>query len=225
MPGFRIDSLQINVPRECLTAPLESALKAGHYEHQEAEALRRHMKDGDRMLDLGAGAGFLCALAARRLGADCAMGVEANPRMARVAQKNLERNGFASAVIRHGAIVSDAYTETKVRFRARQAFWAGAIDAAGPEAAEHHHVPALQLGDVLTLHRPSLVVMDIEGGEAALIGYPWPQTVRLVIIEIHTKLYPAQTVQALFDGFFAQGFTYMPWGSRGETLVFCRADP
>lgn len=222
MPGFRIDSLRLNIPSACLTPPLEKALRSGSYEHQEADALRRHLVDGDRVLDLGAGAGFLCALAARRLGADRVLGVEANPRMARVAQKNLERNGFGDAVVRHGAVVADGHAEATVRFRARQAFWAGAIDGAGPDVAEHTRVPAVEIGTVLAAHRPSVVVVDIEGGEAALVGYGWPDFVRLVIMEIHTGLYPAATVRALFDGFFASGFTYMPWGSRGETLVFSR---
>ncbi len=50
----------------------------------------------------------------------------------------------------------------------------------------------------------------------------WPPRVRLLIVEIHTKHYSPQVLKDILDGLSGAAFTYMPWGSRGETLVFQR---
>ena len=80
----------------------------------------------------------------------------------------------------------------------------------------------LRISDLLADHRPTLVMMDIEGGEADLAGYAWPDHVRMVILEVHTRGYSADTLRGIITGFFDAGFTYCPWGSRAETLVFER---
>jgi len=123
----------------------------------------------------------------------------------------------------HGAVVADDFVGDSVRFLARQAFWSGFVDAsASADHPRHIDVPVLRISWILATHQPTLVMVDIEGAEAALAGYAWPDHVRLVILEIHTQAYCKDTLNAIFTGFFDCGFTYCPWGSRGETLVFER---
>ena len=59
--------------------------------------LDRHIRPGDRVLDLGSGSGIL-AIAAARLGAARATGVEWEEESEPVARKNVERNGVAARV-------------------------------------------------------------------------------------------------------------------------------
>jgi len=83
-------------------------------------------------------------------------------------------------------------------------------------------VPALRLTTLLEEHQPSIVMMDVEGAEVELCQQAWPESVRLVIMEIHTSKYPPKVVKQIFDGMSAQGFTYMPWGTRGEVVTLQR---
>jgi ribosomal protein L11 methyltransferase len=77
----------------------ESAFGSGEHGSTRAALtlLERHLRPGDRVLDLGSGSGIL-AIAAARLGAARAVGIEndvdANP----VARRNAERNGVARVV-------------------------------------------------------------------------------------------------------------------------------
>ena len=222
MASFEIDGIKLEIPDDCLSPQLTASLDSGRYESTESHALKRHLVPGDRVVDLGAGAGYLCALAARIVGGQNVLGVEGNPAMAPVARANLRRNGSGDGTILHGAVVGDEFKGDTVQFLARQAFWAGSIDQTGETRARHVDVPVLRLGDVLARHEPSLVIMDIEGAEADLAGYPWPEPVRMVIMEVHTNRYPADALHKSFTGFFDVGFTYCPWGSRAETLVFER---
>jgi ribosomal protein L11 methyltransferase len=77
----------------------ESAFGSGEHGSTRAALtlLERHLRPGDRVLDLGSGSGIL-AIAAAKLGAARAVGIdndaEANP----VARRNAGRNGVAGAV-------------------------------------------------------------------------------------------------------------------------------
>ncbi len=68
MRSFSLRGLTLSLPEAALRGGLEKALTTGRYEGQEADAILRHLVPGDRFLDLGAGLGFLCALAARVVG-------------------------------------------------------------------------------------------------------------------------------------------------------------
>ena len=223
MASFELDGIKLEIPDECLSSRISEALRGGRYEGSEARALKRHLKPSDRVVDLGAGAGYLSTLAARVVGGGKVLGIEGNPVMAQVAQANLHRNGAKRATVLHGAVVPDDFAGDYVRFRARQAFWGGGIDTTDePNRPSHVDVPVLRISEILARHDPTLVVMDIEGTEADLAGHVWPATVRLVIMEVHSNRYPASALQAIFTGFFDQGFTYCPRGSWAETLVFER---
>ncbi len=59
--------------------------------------LEELVKPGDEVLDVGTGSGIL-AIAAARLGAARALGVDVDPVAVRVAAENIERNGLSGAV-------------------------------------------------------------------------------------------------------------------------------
>ncbi len=71
----------------------ETAFGSGEHGSTRAALtlLERHLRPGDRVLDLGSGSGIL-AIAAARLGARTAVGIEIDPEAAPVAEKNAERN-------------------------------------------------------------------------------------------------------------------------------------
>lgn len=222
MPSFSLRGLTLTLPQTALRGGLEQALSSGRYEGQEADALLRHLTPEDRFLDLGAGLGFLCALAARVVGEAAVTGVEAGPETADLARANLAANGFPGARILQGAVTA---TETgEVEFGQRPAFWASALKGAEgwPANARLLRVPALPVGPLLADVRPTVLCCDIEGAEAAVLARPLPG-VRLIVVEIHPGLYGMAGTKALFDALSAQGFAYVPEGSRGATLVFGRA--
>lgn len=223
MQDFILKGIALRIPDRCLGPTLIEALKSGRYEHSEAAALERHLQPGDRVLDLGAGAGYLSCLAARIVGGENVTAVEANRDMIAAIRANLDANGAAATRLIEGAIVPESHAGDTVRFRRNAAFWAAALaeDGAG-SGGRISEVTALRLGPLLAEHRPSVVIMDIEGAEARLADMKWPGHVRLLVMEIHTGRYDGRALKRLFDGLSASDMTYMPWGSRGETLVFQR---
>lgn len=89
------------LPTDDLVVVLDPETAFGSGEHGSTRValalLERRVKPGDTVLDLGSGSGIL-ALAAVKLGAARAIGIENDPEANLVARRNAERNGLTGAV-------------------------------------------------------------------------------------------------------------------------------
>lgn len=221
MRSFTLRGLTLYLPEAALKGNLERALASGRYENHEADALLLHLRPGDRLLDLGAGLGFICALAAGVLGEAAVFGVEAGPETVRLARRNLAANGFEGVKVMRGAVV--AAGEGEVEFGQRPAFWASALQGPGgwPENAQVIRVPARPIGTLLAKLTPTVICCDIEGGELEVLTQPLPG-VRLVVVETHPQVYGQAGVDRISAALQAQGFVPAE-GARKDTLVFRRS--
>ncbi|MFN3281954.1 MAG: FkbM family methyltransferase [Tabrizicola sp.] len=221
MRSFTLRGLTLYLPEAALKGNLERALSSGRYENHEADALMLHLRPGDRLLDLGAGLGFICALAAGVLGEDAVVGVEAGPETVRLARRNLAANGFPGVKVLKGAVVGTG--EGEVEFGLRPAFWASALR--GPEGwpknAQVVRVPARPIGKLLAKFAPTVISCDIEGGELEVLTQPLPG-VRLVVVETHPQVYGPEGVARIVAALAAQGFGAAERAGK-DTLVFRRA--
>lgn len=225
MAHFELDGVALDIPDAVLGPALRQALERGTYEHTEARAVALHLAPGDRVLELGAGAGFLSVQIARRVGAENLLAVEAHPGMAAVARANLARNGLEGAEVLEGAVVPDDYAAATIGFHPASAFWASSLTPPAPDAAASGvSVPAFRFGALLERHRADVAIIDIEGGEELLFDAPWPRCPRLVMLEIHPRRYPPSSVRRIFDAASTMGLAYCTEGSRGTVVVFEREE-
>lgn len=221
VPVFDLGGVSLEVPEAELDAGTREALASGRYEHSEANALLAHLAPGDRVLDLGAGCGFLTVIAAAVVGSDAVVAVEPNPAMPAVIAANVARNGLPPVTILHGAAVPGPGGGT-VPLYLRAGFWAASTCEPGQGRRAAIDVPALGLPGLLETARPTVLIADLEGAEATLFDGPLPKNLRLAVVELHPAHYGQAGVAAVFDAFARSGFTYCPRGSRGRTVVFER---
>jgi FkbM family methyltransferase len=219
---FEVEGVRLAVPEAELGPRLRHALETGRYEHAEAHALATHLRSGDRVLDLGAGCGYLTIVAARIVGPDAVTAVEPNPALLPVIVDNVAANGLPPVRVLHGAAVAGP-GGGQVALSLRAGFWAGSTvrDDRRHGAVD---VPALGLAALQQTYRPTVLVADVEGAEEALFDAPLPPPLRLVIVELHPNVYGARGIARVFAGFAASGFAYCPSGSRGRTIVFHRLE-
>ena len=220
MRRFTLRGLTLSLPEVALKGNLERALSSGRYENHEADALLLHLRPGDRLLDLGAGLGFICALAARVLDEGAVFGVEAGPETVKLARKNLAANGFPGVKLMRGAVVGEG--EGEVEFGQRPAFWASGLQGpeGWPENAQVIRVPARPIGKLLAQFAPTVISCDIEGGELEVLTQALPG-VRLVVVETHPQVYGPEGVERITLALGAQGFVAAE-GAKADTLVFRR---
>ncbi len=226
MALYELNGITVELPEETASEKVHRKLASGDYERREAEGVLARIRPGMRVLELGGGLGYVTALCARRAGAQNVTCVEANPQALPLLRKTLELNGYDAVDLRHGAVVGEA-RKGPVSFRMGKAIWGSGL--AEGSAAEREgqgetlvEVPALPLRKLLRQVRPQAVVMDVEGAEAELFLQPWPGHVRVVLMELHPRLYGDRIVQQIFDCMSVSGLTYDPAVSYRSYVGFRR---
>ena len=222
MAEYDIDGLILSVPDAMLNERIAAKLASGGYEAQEARAVRMRLRAGQRVLELGAGIGYITCLCARITGVGNVTTVEANPAMLPVIRANLDRNGAGAVTLLYGAVAGMAGGDAPIGFDTSRTFWAARLadQDTAPEAVAD--VPRLGLGDLFETCRPDVVIMDIEGAEAHLFDASWPGFVRTVIVELHPGRYPDTVIRRIVDCMSQSGLTYDPGPSCGRVLGFRR---
>ena len=221
MAEYIVGDIRLDIADALIDEPLGEALSSGRFEALEARAVAMHIGPEDRVLELGAGCGFLTALIARRVGASNVVAVEPNPDMAAVVSRTMELNGLAPVTLVQAVAVAEADTGT-VPFFVRRGFWSASLDQRRVQSERKLNVPARSMEDLLQTYKPTVLVADLEGAEAELFRAPLHQGLRLIILELHRKHYGSDGVKRVFDGLSASGFAYCPRGSRGGVVVFER---
>lgn len=219
---YRLNDVEIVLPDWLCGTAIEEKLALEEYEGHEAHAALQRVKPGMRVLEVGAGLGYVTSICARLAGAENVVSIEANPQMVAAARATLDHNGLQAAALEHAAVVGNGHQEATVNFRAGGLFWGGATLPAGVEKEDMIAVPALRIRPLLMEVRPRFVMLDVEGAEADLFKKPWPRFVKFVVLELHPKKYADSVIKEIVDCMSQTGLTYDPVTSRGRTLGFRR---
>jgi FkbM family methyltransferase len=167
------------------------------YERAEADMLEGLLRPDDRVLDLGAGCGFLSTLAAKKLAPGAVMAVEADPDLVEACAATFGENDVMAELV-HAAV---AATEAPVHLTRTRDFWSNKL---APEAGECTvEVQGKTFRDLLNAHNPTVIICDIEGAERYVAGHSLAAFVRAVLIECHSaELERGVTGWLVDEGFF-----------------------
>lgn len=186
-----------------LSPAMVRALYRGHYERAEQELLDATLTPHDRVLELGAGVGFISTFAAQRVKAKNVTVVEANPELIPLIEANHELNGFDIEI--HNCVLGHEMGETT--FYVAENFWASSLeDAPGRKPVS---VPVRPLDAMLRDHSITYLVCDIEGGEASLFNADLLRRVpelTKACIELHPGAIGDDGVSAVLRAFLDAGF-------------------
>ncbi|MEL6607453.1 MAG: FkbM family methyltransferase [Pseudomonadota bacterium] len=222
MPEFTIQGVRLNVPRQVASPRIYDRIREGMYENTEAKCARRRIVEGDRVLELGAGLGYVTTICARRAGAQNVLSVEADPTMVEIIRGNLALNSVEEVDLRHGAAVGETGGKSHVTFNVTAAFWASSLQDNGRGNQKTVDVPLLSVHDLMAEQKSTVVMMDVEGAEADMFDRPWPDHVRAVMMELHPKKFSPGTVKRIFDRLSQHGLAYDPEVSRGDVVCLSR---
>lgn len=203
-----------------VSRPLRRTIAAGNYEDPEMRIVTQTLEKFDRVLECGAGIGLLSSYCAMRLGSDRVRTVEANPFMAPLIARTFDMNKVRPALV-VGAI---GPMHGQIDFHVRHNFWASSAhpDRAGG-AALTISVPLIPLHDEILRHRPSYLFIDIEGGEASLIGCSDLPGVTKIMAEVHPELIGAEGVEAFVGWLEDLGFVKNVALSHEREFFFSRS--
>ena len=196
-----LDGVRISTERDSLPRFVRSALFKGTYESHERAFVRRLLRPGDRVLEIGTGIGVVSLLAAKICGAGKVRSYEANPLLEPLIRGNYALNGLTPDLWMRAITVdgqpitffrSDNIISSSTRDRGRH--------------AEMLTVESDRLDDVVEAHRPDVIIMDVEGAEIDLLSHAGLAGVRHIVVEVHPHITGEDRITAMLARLASIGF-------------------
>lgn len=215
--------IDIPIDPEVMSWLIRFELWRGNYEAKEARMLDRLITEGERVLELGTGIGFVSTVIARNPKVARLVTYEANPRLApfirRLAGGNL---GAAMAKVEfRNAVLFNNPASSHTDFYVSRHFWSSSLlPVSNPVSVERVRVD--DFAKVAAEFRPSLVVCDIEGGELDLFRDANLEGVDKVYLELHPFKLGLRGIREVYENFARHGFAKDPRYSRRWVVLFRR---
>lgn len=225
-----IECRGVRLPRDSrfISAKVEKRLDRDMYETPEVLGLPKFIKRRDRVLELGSGIGFVSSYLATQLDVAQITCIEANPELCAYIERVHEANGITHASVRNAVALPDDAAwpaDGTVPFYVTEPFWSSSMTEPRSTPSTLTHVPALRLSDLVAELKPTVIVCDIEGGEASLFGSVDLTGVRAIYMELHTRVYGGMGIQKVFDDLHRAGFFYHQKASCADVVLFEKIRP
>lgn len=193
-----------------------AAIRRGSYERKEATQLLSLVGPGETILEIGAGCGFLSTLMAKQPDCKSVHAVEANPALIPIIKATHMRNEVD--VTLYNEVLGQSNGEAE--FFINENFWASGLDDSLGRRSLMIKQVAIQ--ERIFQIRPTLIVCDIEGGEANLLGDADLAHTDKVLFELHPRIIGQKGVRTVFEQMSKRGFTYDCFHSSGAIVTFIR---
>ena len=216
--GFaRVGPVKLPLDRTVLSRRIEAKLARGTYEAHEAAAARKLLRDGDVVVELGGGLGYISTYLRRMTKIGWLVTYEANPDLIPYILNVHRINRVKEIEVRHGIVLSDPPGDA-LPFYIREDFWDSSLSGNEGAVTRIVEVPTVSWSAVLDELKPSAAIIDIEGGELDLLEADSFGSIERLIVEAHPALYGIPGMKRLFDGLAQHGFGYAANGSSGSVL-------
>jgi FkbM family methyltransferase len=209
--------VKIPVHEDVFSPNLLKSFTEGRYEQHEARELGRIIQQGERVLEIGAGVGFISTIVSRNPLTSSLRCYEANPRLIPIIREVHELNGVGNAEVRNGVL---GHAGGSATFYLRKDFWASSLSQGPFPYQETVEVPCFDFNREIEEYRPTLIICDIEGGELDLFEQAVLTGVKKVYLEVHQRVLGRRGMLRLFQAMGVRGFHYDQHHSSGSVVLF-----
>ena len=183
--------LGVDVPMSPFLNPkrIKRINEAG-YEGQEIKAALHLVKEGDIVLELGAGIGVVSGVIAHNCKPKKIVSYEANPNLIPHI-KELHKINKLTRVnsVRNKVLISDPNAPATMPFFVHKSYLGSTLVGEAINSANTVDIKVDKFNTVVKELKPNVLVMDIEGGELDLLRHADLSGFRSIIIEYHPKIY------------------------------------
>lgn len=196
-----LDGVKISTDAAAIPRLVRSLLFKERYEDHERALVRRLLKPGDRVLEIGTGIGLISVLCSRLVGEGNVRSHEANPLLEPIIRRNYALNGLKPD-LRMRAITLDGQPISF--FRNDNIVSSSTIERGA--FAEKVTVESDAFDVAIAEHRPAVIIMDVEGAEVDLLAQSSLEGVQHIVVEIHPHITGDDRVAAMLEAVIAKGF-------------------
>ena len=188
----------IDVPDSPLLTPSRiERINAAQYEGQEIAGALAVLRPGDRVLELGAGLGLVGAIAAGSGKPARVVSFEANPDLIPHIRALYALNGLQDRIeVRNEVLISAPEAPDTVTFHLRNSYLGSSLIDTDSRATRPVEVPTARYGALLAELSPTVMLIDIEGGELDFLRHATLTGVRAIVIEFHPDAYGIEGMRA-----------------------------
>ena len=210
----QVAGIDLPLKHPLITPPIERDIYFGDYERKELDVIERRLEPGDKVMEVGAGIGFLSAYCARELGDERVFAYEANPALLElvdaVHKRNKVRPRVTQALLGQGDGERDFFVEPD--------YWASSLVRRSPKAT-CVRIRQIDFNSELRRVAPTFLIVDVEGGEYELLRNADLSVVSKLCLEIHPDVLGNARVSELFAGLIEGGLA-LDFGLMRKNVFF-----
>jgi FkbM family methyltransferase len=213
-----LHGIRLELRPDVMSDRMISVIRKGSYENGEARQIPKIVDRNERIVELGGGIGFISSLAAKQEKVASVTVYEANPLLIPLIHRNHELNGVRAEV--HNAVAQPSAEPAELPFYVRKDFWASSLSPEPSGYQRQINVPVVGFADILERHRPTMLIVDIEGGELELFRKVPLTGIRKIYMELHQKVVGRMGIKSLFDFLSSRDFHYDQHHSQRSVVLF-----
>lgn len=181
---------------------MKRAMKNDRYELMERRAIEASIREGDKVIELGAGCGVIGACIAQKTAPANITSVEANPLLLPVIAHTHDINK-AGGITVINAIVGPE--DGSADFHIAEDFWASSLSPDIPNIMQTVRIDTVNVNTLIAESGANVLVADIEGAEFDLFPQIDWTPIDLVIVELHPDMTSFANLGRLFTTLIGAG--------------------
>ncbi|GHG92496.1 FkbM family methyltransferase [Pseudodonghicola xiamenensis] len=191
LPDIAAECLGIKVPASrFLHDKRIERINAAEYEGLEMAGALHVVGEGDVVLEIGAGIGLVGAVIAANAKPRLVRSFEANPELIPAIEALYAANGLGDRIsVQNKVLVSAPDRPETMTFHIHNSYLGSSLIAPENRETRRVEVPTVSFHDVCADLKPTVLVMDIEGGERDILLHADLSPFRAMVLEFHPNAY------------------------------------
>lgn len=216
----------VKVPQSPMITPERAErINRARYEGQEIAGALEVIRKGDRVLEMGAGIGLVGAITAMNGAPEKVLSFEANPGLIQHINALYTLNGLEDRIeVRNEVLMSDPDAPEMVAFHIRNSYLGSSLIDTDTRQTTRVEVPTTAYADLHASYKPTVLLMDIEGGELEFLRHASLKGIRAIVIEFHPGAYGKEGMRECKSILEQAGFAKVPEHSTRHVWT-CVNDP
>ena len=216
----------VKVPDSPMMTPERAnRINLARYEGQEIAGALEVVQPGDHVLEMGAGLGIVGAVAAKNGKPAKVMSFEANPNLIPHINALYKLNRLGKKIeVRNEVLISAPDAPDTLPFHIRNSYLGSSLIEAENRRTTRVDVNVARYADVHRDFKPTVLLMDIEGGELEFLRHANLEGIRAIVIEFHPNVYGKEGMRECKSIISQAGFAQVP-GKCTRHIWTCTYDP
>ncbi len=220
MESITIDKVRLEIDKRLVSPTIAQALRKGYYEAAETKIYAALVTRDDVVVEIGGGIGYQSSFLWWARQPKKMVLFEANPKLIPLIERNHALNHLDAEV--RNEIVVGKRSSARVPFYIRPDFWASSLSPSPEDWTETVEVATTEFQSVIDLYRPTVLLVDIEGGEVDLFDTIPLDGIQKICVELHPSVIGPRGLHRVFERLVSSGFYPDVWRSQGGVIAFLR---